>query len=485
MRVTCTLPWAAALAVLALAIAPGAAAADAIDDYVDSELAARKVPGIAVLVMRDGEVVKQQGYGLANVELAVPVTPRTIFQSGSTGKQFTAAGILLLAEDGKLGLDDPLSRHFANAPPDWQRITVRQLLNHTSGMRDYTDEFDYRKDYTDDEVLAVLQALPLEFEPGTQWNYSNSGYAVLGLLTTRLAGKHWGEFQAERLFRPLGMTTTRVISERDIVLNRAAGYEPGEGGEPLNQAWVAPSFNRMADGALYFSLEDLVAWERALEARAFMKPGSFAAWWTAARPSRGSRHRYGFGWFLDEQRGEPVIEHGGSWQGFRTAITRYPEQRLAVVVLANSASAEPEKISHEIAGLVEPRLQPRRASHASSDAPGGGDDRLARRLRAVLEAWSRGETTPDMAPALASLSPQNPQEVIDRTLAAKRLAAARSVHVLGGEALSDATRALLQDGSRRGVDLLVASERASWIYRFRLDRDGRVVNLVANRAAFD
>jgi CubicO group peptidase (beta-lactamase class C family) len=140
------------------------------------------------------------------------------------------------------------------------------------GIPGSSDELDYRKDYTDEELLAVMQRLPLEFEPGTQWSYSNSGYLVLGLLTTKLAGKHWSDFQAERLFAPLGMQTTRVISESDLVPHRAAGYELDKNGKVVNQAWVAPTFNRCADGALHYSIRDLAAREKALEAELLSSP---------------------------------------------------------------------------------------------------------------------------------------------------------------------------------------------------------------------
>ena len=343
-----TLPWLAAL-FLASTARP-----DSIDDLVTSHMAQRQVPGIAVLVMHHGEVLRQQGYGYANLEHQVPVTQDTLFQSGSVGKQFTAAGILLLAEAGKLGLDDPVVRYFPDAPGSWAAITLRHLLTHTSGIQDYeaSGGLELRRDYTDEELLAAFYDLPLEFEPGTRWNYSNTGYVLLGILTTRLCGQHWSDFQAERLFRPLGMATTRGISEQDIIPHRAAGYEPDASGAPQNQSWVAPSLNRLADGALYFSIRDLAAWEKALEQQAFMSPASFAAWWTAVRLADGQSAPYGFGWMLSEQHGQPVIEHTGSWQGFRVAFARYPSQQLAVAVLANSATADPEALAHAIAGLV-------------------------------------------------------------------------------------------------------------------------------------
>jgi len=316
----------AALALSILAATP--VAADVIDDYVAAQLAAKQIPGIALLV-----------------------------------------------EDGRLGLDDSLAKHFPGSPTDWQRITVRQLLTHTSGIKDNTDEFDYRKDYTDAELLAVMQQLPLEFEPGTQWSYSNSGYLILGLLTTQLAGKHWSEFQAERLFAPLGMQTTRVISESDLVPHRAAGYELDKNGKVVNQAWVAPTFNRCADGALYYLIRDLAAREKALEARAFLKTEGFASWWAPVRLANGTNYPYGFGWFLSEQRGEAVIEHGGSWQGFRAAITRYPEQRLAETASGSAREAADRQRTAD-------RLQTVRSLHVL------GIDRLSPQAIALLDDGS-------------------------------------------------------------------------------------------------
>jgi len=322
------------LAALGLALcAAGPAAADPVDDHVRAAMASKKIPGVSIAIVRDGRVLKARGYGLANVELDAPATADTIYQSGSTAKQFTAAGILLLAEEGKLSLDDRLSKHFPDGPSAWHRITLRQLLTHTSGIKDYEGarDVDLRKDYDEQALLEVMMGLPIEFEPGTQWSYSNSGYLILGLLTSKLAGKHWSEFQAERLFEPLGMTTTRVISEKAIVLHRAAGYELDDQGALVNQDWVAPSMNRLAAGAIYFSVKDLVAWDAALRERKFLEPASFEAWWTPVQLASGTSFPYGFGWDIVEQRGERLIEHGGSWQGFRAAIARYVDQDLTVV----------------------------------------------------------------------------------------------------------------------------------------------------------
>jgi CubicO group peptidase (beta-lactamase class C family) len=448
-----------------------ALAADPIDDFVRTELETNQIPGVALLVLRDGVIVKQQGYGFANLEHRVPVTPDTIFQSGSTGKQFTAAGILLLAEDGELDLDDRLAMYFPDAPAAWHRITVRQLLTHTSRIKDYADEFDYRRDYTDEEMLAVMQQLPLEFEPGTQWSYSNSGYLILGLLTTKVAGKHWSEFQSERLFAPLGMRTTRLISERDVIPNRAAGYQLDGNGAIVNQDWVAPGFNRCADGALYFSIRDLAAWHKALDAAEFLAPESLSAWWRPVRVANGTNYPYGFGWDLAEQRGAALLEHGGSWQGFRAAIARYPEQHLAIAVLANAAQAQTEAIAHAIAGLVEASLE-RRALDAQ---PVETDPSLTRSWRGVLDAWATFRTVPAMSAGLAATASGSAREADDRRALESALKTARSFHVIGTDRLTRAAVELLDDGSVTAVDAVLETDTARLPVRFRLDAKGRVV----------
>ena len=195
-----------------------------VDSFVKASIRQHRIPGLALAVMRDGKIIKAQGYGLSNIELDVPVSPQTIFQSGSLGKQFTATGVMMLVEESKVGLDDKVTKYFPGAPDSWNTITVRNLLTHTSGIKDYTDKnFDYRRDYTEEDLLKILQTLPFDFVPGEKWSYSNSGYMLLGILIRKVTGKFYGDFLQERIFGPLGMTTTRVISEQDIVPNRAAG----------------------------------------------------------------------------------------------------------------------------------------------------------------------------------------------------------------------------------------------------------------------
>jgi CubicO group peptidase (beta-lactamase class C family) len=349
-------------AALLLALAPAAAVrGDAIDDYVTARMAAEHVPGLSLAVVRDGRVVRARGYGLANVELQVKATPETIYQSGSVGKQFTATAVMMLVEAGKLGLDDPISRYFPEAPTAWAPIRVRHLLTHTSGLKDY--DLPLWHEYTQGDLLRAFAEPPLEFAPGDSWSYSNTGYVLLGFLIERVTGRFYGDLLAERVFEPLGMDATRVISEADIVPNRAAGYRLLDG-VLKNQEWVAPSLNRTADGSLYFSVLDVAKWDAALYTERLLKRASLEAMWTPARLKDGrlaegyDDNAYGSGWAVGEQRGHRRIEHGGSWQGFKAQISRYVDDRLSVIVLLNLASGNPHSIAHGVAGLEEAALRP-------------------------------------------------------------------------------------------------------------------------------
>ncbi len=330
-----------------------------VDQYIHAEMNRRQIPGLALLVVHEGKIVKQQGYGLANVELKVPAKPETLFQSGSMGKQFTAAAIMMLVEEGKIGLDDPLTKYFPGAPTNWKKVTVKNLLSHTGGFGDYPKKFDFRKDYTENELLKIVEGIPLGFEPGTKWTYSNLGYLTLGVLIHKVTGRFYGDVLQERIFKPLGMSTTRIINEADIIPNRSAGYRLVK--KTLkNQEWVSPTLNTTADGSLYFSIVDLAKWDAALSERKLLKPESYELMWTPVklRDGKPNKDGYGFGWFIHQVHGHRVIEHEGAWQGFTTNISRYVDDKLTIVVLTNLAGAEPADITHHVAGLYVKELQP-------------------------------------------------------------------------------------------------------------------------------
>jgi N-acyl-D-amino-acid deacylase len=328
---------------------------DSIATFVRAELQRQRVPGVAVAVVR-GNDVYASGFGYANLEHMVPVTNQTIFQSGSLGKMFTATAVMLQVEDGKLALSDPLTKFFPDAPATWRGITVRHLLTHTSGIPDYTtDAFDYRKDYTEEQLAKMAFEQKLEFPAGSRWNYSNTGYALLGFIVGKVAGKHYGDVLKERVFTPIRMTTTRVITEADIVPNRAAGYRLSDG-QLKNQEWVAPQLNTTADGSLYFSLRDMLAWDAAVRKRAILKPESWSQILTAVRLNSGKTFPYGFGWSIDERGGQPMQSHGGAWQGFRTQYSRFLGDDMSIIVLGNASHADVGRIADGIAAIVDSKL---------------------------------------------------------------------------------------------------------------------------------
>lgn len=335
-----------------------ATAEAAVDAFVKAEMERKKIPGVSVAVIKDGKPVVVKGYGLANIEHNVPVKPETIFQSGSVGKQFTAFAIMLLVDEGKIGLDDKIGKHLGEVPESWANVTVRHLLTHTGGFTDYSRGFDFRKDYTEDDLLKMIKETPLAFAPGEKWQYSNFGYVTLGIIIRKVTGKFYGDFLAERVFKPVGMTTARVISESDIVLNRAAGYVL-RNGEVKNQEWVSPVLNTTADGALYFSVLDMIRWEEALAGRKLLSKAAYEQMWTPVKLNDGREQRYGFGWALRDVNGFKVIEHGGAWQGFKSFIARYPDRGLTVIALANSENANPARLGNGIAEAVDPAVKPK------------------------------------------------------------------------------------------------------------------------------
>jgi CubicO group peptidase (beta-lactamase class C family) len=326
--------------------------ADAVDNYIRAEMGKQQIPGLALLVSREGQIVRAQGYGLANLELQVSVKPETIFQSGSVGKQFTATAVMMLVEEGKIGLEDPLTKYFPDAPASWKQVTIRELLSHTAGFGDYPKNFDMRKDYAETEELKIVESIPLAYPPGTKWSYSNLGFLTLGILIHKVTGEFYGDFLEQRIFRPLDMNTTRIISEADIIPNRAAGYRLVKG-KLKNQEWVSPTVNTTADGSLYFSVLDLAKWDAALYTEKLLKRSSLEQMWTVAKLSNGKPNsgEYGFGWFIVTKNGHHVVEHEGEWQGFETQISRYVDDKLTVVVLTNLDEAKPEAIADRVAAM--------------------------------------------------------------------------------------------------------------------------------------
>lgn len=364
---------------------PVASQADAVDDFVRQKMQEQNIPGLAMAIMRDGVLVRAQGYGYANLEHHVPVHVDTIFQSGSIGKMFTATAIMLMVEDGKLVLDDSIRKYLPEAPKSWAPITVRHVLNHTSGLAGNPD-IDLRKDYTDDELLQVFYGMKLDAPAGQQYSYSNTGYELLGILVKKVGGASYIDVLENRVFGPLNMQTAGLIDDRGIVPNRAAGYEVERDGAIFNQEWVSPTANSTGDGALYLTVLDFAKWEAAVRAGKVLKPESWAEVFKPARLNSGKTYPYGFAWRLQGAPNGPLVHgHGGAWQGFRSNYIRFPKEGLAVVLLANGTSAQLE-FAQQIAGMIDPRLALPDAAPIADSVP-----QLTERLR----KWLPGKEIPN------------------------------------------------------------------------------------------
>lgn len=392
------------LILFVLCAAPGFAqdaTAAKVDEFIRAEMQKQKIPGVSLAVVKDGQIVYAKGYGFANVEHQVPVKPETVFQSGSVGKQFTAAAVMLLVEEGKINLEDKISKYFADTPETWKDITIRHLLTHTSGMGDYPRDFDLRADYTEDELYKKIKLAPLTFQPGEKWAYSNLGFVTLGILINKVSGKFYGDFLQERVFKPLGMTTARVINEADIIPNRASGYRLVKG-EIKNQDWVSPSVNTTADGALYLTVYDMVKWDAALGGDKLLKKASLEQSWTPVKLNDGKTHPYGFGWMFGEVNGKRIIEHGGAWQGFKAMISRYPDDKLSVIVFANLINANEKKLAHGVAAIFNPALAPPVAKAIEDKEP-----KVTAFVKDFLQKTVSGQATQEMftTEAASSLFP--------------------------------------------------------------------------------
>jgi CubicO group peptidase (beta-lactamase class C family) len=458
-----------------LVLLPRPASADSVDDFIEAWRERHRVPGLALAICRNREMVKASGYGLANVELDVPVKPETIFHSGSLGKQFAAMAILMLVEEGKLGLDDRLSAYFPGSPSSWKGITVRHLLTHTSGIPDWEYKLlDYRRDYTEDELVKIAQGLRLDFAPGTHWSYSNTGYVLVGVLIRKVTGRFYGDFLEERVFGPLGMETARVISEADIVKDRSAGYVL-EKDELKNQNWVSPSLNTTADGSLYLSVLDYARWDAGLAAGRLLKKESYDVMWSPVRLADGTTSPYGLGWGLDVRRGEPVMGHTGSWQGFQTAIARYPERGLTVIALANLRQSEPSRVVSAVAALLEPSLALPDVRARVADP----DPARTAALRGVLEDWARGRPSPRMGRGLRTLA-NSRREKEQRETTAKHLAQSSELAYLGEDDLA-ARPGLERRGEplRAVVYCALRGKEGDRRYRFYLNGQGQVTDFAS------
>jgi CubicO group peptidase (beta-lactamase class C family) len=355
----------ARILIASVLLAPFVSRAEDVDDYVKAEMNKQHIPGLALVVVKNGHVDKSAAYGLANVELNVPVRTDTIFQIQSITKTFTASAVMLLVEEGKIGLDDKITKHLDNLPESWKEITVRHLLSHTSGIKDFINEptVDMRKDIQPEDVIESLRKLPLNFQPGEKYAYSNTGYHLLAMIIRKVTGQYWGEFLKERILDPLEMNNTRVISLASIITNRAAGYL-WENGELRNGRFIAPTILAYAGGGLRSTVLDLAKWDAALYTEKILKRSTLDQMWTPMKLNDGSNSSYGLGWGVTNYHGHRLISHTGSHMtGFKTALARFVDDKLTVIVFTNQREAEQMAIARGVAGFHIPELQVRSAKN--------------------------------------------------------------------------------------------------------------------------
>jgi CubicO group peptidase (beta-lactamase class C family) len=308
---------------------------DEIDDYVNSQMAANQIPGVALRIVSHGSEKKRASYGFANLELNAPVTDETVFEIGSLTKQFTAACILMLQQDGKLSIDDKISRHLPGAPPAWSNITVRHLLTHTSGIANYTghEGFELSRHLTQAQFIKAIAALPADFAPGEKFKYCNSGYNLLGFIIENVSGTNYWSFLAQRIFAPLGITTATNRDPTIVVRNRADGYIRKNKSLRNRDSDLTDVFSA---GSIMARIGDLVKWNASLETEKLLKRASKTQMWTAASLNDGSPTPYGFGWRIGVVGGHKNIGHSGSTSGFSASLQRFPDDELTVILLCNS-----------------------------------------------------------------------------------------------------------------------------------------------------
>ncbi len=395
-------------------------AADPIDDYVRSQLGPRHLPGVSLAVVRNGAVVRAEGYGLSNLEWRTAATADTVYEIGSISKQITAEAVMLLVEDGKLRLDDRLSQHLDRTPPAWAEITLRHVLTHTAGLADFDTGnigFSYRREYTIEEFVALVAARPPDFKPGERWNYTNS-FVLLGPVIARASGMSYEDFVTTRIFKKLGLASARFKHAADIVPFRADGYVWRDGewrrGDPLRPTIIAPN------GGVMMSVVDFAKWDIALTEGRLLSAASWATMREPARLNDGRTVSHGLAWFMDTFNGRRFMAHWGSTvAGYSAVVRRYVDAGVTVILLTNfeDGGVGVDEISKRVADTYVPGA----AIQGLSPRP-DPDGAASSQLAASLAALAKGQDDPHVVAGLgARINAENRRRLAIATAAGARL----------------------------------------------------------------
>ena len=334
---------------LVLLLVATLAQADQTDDYIKAEMRRQNIPGLSLAVLKGGKVVKAEGYGWANIKLKIAARPETVYKIASASKQFIATGIMLLIQEGRLGLGDPISKYFDGTPATWNGITIRHLLTHTSGLVREAPGFDPFKVQNDADVIKTAYPLPLRFAPGEKWEYSNLGYFALAEIIRKLSGRPWTAYLGEKVFRPCGMNTTHPTNTKVSVPNLALGYTDND---KLLVAGDWPALR--PSGAFLSTVLDLAKWDAALYTDDILSASTRRQMWTPVTLNDGRIYPYGFGWMFADVGGHRLLHHPGGMRGFRADIARFPEDGLTIIVLMNLDDVDIDVIVRGIATIYLP-----------------------------------------------------------------------------------------------------------------------------------
>jgi D-alanyl-D-alanine carboxypeptidase len=323
--------------------------ADGTDDFLRTEMQRQNIPGLSLVVLQHGKVIKSQGYGLADRGRKIASAPDTVYKIASVSKQFVATGIMVLAQDRRLSVDDPVRTHISDAPATWNAITVRHLLTHTAGLVREPPAFDPFKTTGVSELIRSAYPVPLRFAPGEKWEYSNTGYNILAEIISVVSGKPWPEFIAERVFKPSGMTATWPTNTTEHVPNRAQGYVDNDElrDEPK---WLA----LRPGGAFLSTVMDLAKWDAMLYTDRVLTEASRRQMSTPVTLTDGKTYPYGFGWMLGSRNGVNYVQHSGGMPGTRANLSRF-ENGLTIIILMNLDDVDIEPV---VAGVANSYLAP-------------------------------------------------------------------------------------------------------------------------------
>jgi D-alanyl-D-alanine carboxypeptidase len=446
---------------------------DHVDEYIQIEMKKRQIPGLALVVIRSAEIIKMKGYGFANLEHDALVNPDTVFELASLTKQFTATAIMLLVDEGKIKLDDPIPQHLSNAPEHWKGITIRHLLTHTAGLPTLENGFRTlrrgggRTNYTTAHMFDAAKKDAISFAPGERWQYSDVGYFLLGMIIEKASGQRYRDFLASRFFEPLGMPSSSVLDQLVVLKNRAAGYTL-RNGEIVHIRRVA-QVELPSHYGIFSTVRDLAKWDSALANGKVVKQSSLDQMWTPVKLNSGGSFPYGFGWGMDERRGHQMITHTGITG---TEYTRFPHDKLTIIVLTNlgarvgATGVNSWGLTKGVAGRFIPTL----LLSSLKEQPDINQD-LTQTLRRFLSNIAKGEETSLITPGLrAMLRPTNSDAV------KSRLANLQSFTFIVCDDVQDRVFEVLGAQVSQSCYYKMTTGTETRYYVFRLTSDGKVAD---------